>query len=416
MSKEKKQNYLAFILVTTISAVFLFLGNYAYVKKQPGGIDFLYRWYPTRLVVFEGYENLYSPEVEYQMELFHHGRAHNADEFPGMFSYPYHTMFAFLPVAFIKDFSVARAVWMTIMELAHIGIILLTLRIIHYKPSKEIMIVLILLSLFSADFMQPLIDGNPSSLAALFAVLSLFFISRKSDRWAGVFLAFSTIKPQLVLLFFALVWIWAFSKKRWEIIYSSFATLFILFGISFILLPNWVSEFINDITAYPGAASPSTPRAILSYWMPAPLANNIAWLSTILSVFILGYAWRKSFGQNFNTFLWATSVTFAIMPFTGITSAKSNYIGMLPGIILLLQYGTKKLKDKELWLSILLVVWITLSWLFFYAGRTWMIGDNLIYFIDFYPMPLLLLIIYMSYSPILCKETTRSAINPKTAV
>jgi hypothetical protein len=280
------------------------------------------------------------------------------------------------------------------MELAHIGIILLTLKTIEYKPAKNILLGLILFSFFSAEFLQPLIDGNPSSLAALFAVLSLFFISKKTDYLAGMFLAFSTIKPQLSVLFFALIWIWSFSRKRWGIIYSSSVTLFILFGISFLSLPNWVSEFIRDTTAYPGAATPSTPRAILAHWMPASIANIIAWALTILSIYILFQTWRRAYGKDFPILLWAVSITFAIMPLTGITSAKSNYIAMLPGVILLLQYGAQELRMKEILLSSFLLIWIALGWLFFYLGRTWVIGDNLIYFIDFYPMPIILLIFY----------------------
>jgi hypothetical protein len=395
---EKKQNFLILFIIIGVFVALLFFANFTYVKNQPGGIDFLHRWYPTRLVAFEGYENIYSQEVEYQVELFRYGRKHG-DDFPGMFSYPYHTMFVFLPFALIKDFSLARATWMTVMELAHIGIILLTLKTIGYKPAKNILLGLILFSLFSAEFLQPLIDGNPSSLAALFVILSLFLISKKSDYLAGMFLAFSTIKPQLSVLFFALIWIWSFSRKRWGIIYSSSVALFVLFGISFLSLPNWVSEFIRDTTAYPGAATPSTPRTILAHWMPVPIANIIAWALTILSIYILFQTWRRAYGKEFPILLWAMSITFAIMPLTGITSAKSNYVAMLPGVILLLQYGAQELKMKDILLGSFLMIWIGLGWLFFYLGRTWVIGDNLIYFIDFYPMPIILLTLYYVMRP-----------------
>lgn len=409
---KKKQNFVALFIVIVVFISLLFFANYTYAKNQSGGIDFLHRWYPTRLVAFEGYENIYSLEVEYQVELFRYGQEHG-DEFPGMFSYPYHTMFVFLPFAFIKDFSLARATWMTVMELAHISIILLTLKTIGYKPTKNILLGVIFLSLFGAEFLQPLIDGNPSSIAAFFAILSLFFMSKKSDRLAGMFLAFSTIKPQLSVLFFALIWLWSFSRKRWEILYSSLLTLFILFGISFLSLPNWVSEFIRDTTAYPGAATPSTPRTILAHWMPAPIANIIAWALTILSIYILIQTWRRTYGKDFPILLWAVSITFAIMPLTGITSAKSNYIAMLPGVILLLQYGAKELKMKEILLSSFLLIWISLGWIFFYLGRTWVIGNNLIYFIDFYPLPIILLTLYYLIRP--SKDSKRQSFYEKTA-
>ena len=409
-SKEKKQNYLALIIVIAIFIALLFFGNYIFAKNQPGGTDFLYRWLPTRLVLFEDYQNPYSSAIEYQVELMHHGHAHGEDETPGIFAYPYYTMAVFLPFALIKDFLLARAAWMTLMELAHVGIILLTLRMVKVIPAKSIILALTLFALFSAEFTQALIDGNPSSLAAFFAVLSLFFISRKSDTWAGVFLTLATIKPQLAILFFALVWIWAFFRQRWGIIYSSLATLLLLLGVSFLLQPSWFAEFINDLTTYTNVASPSTPRAILAYWMPAPFANSIAWGLTILSTFTLLGIWIHSFKKDFSGFLWAYSFTFAIMPLTGITSAKSNYIAMLPAVILLLQYGSKKFKNSEFWLSSFLWIWIGLSWYFFTLGRSWVIGERLIYFVDFYPLPILLLSLYYLVRPF---KINRKPINEK---
>jgi hypothetical protein len=72
---------------------------------------------------------------------------------------------------------------------------------------------------------------------------------------------------------------------------------------------------------------------------------------------------------------------------------------MLPGVILLLQYGAQELKMKDILLGSFLMIWIGLGWLFFYLGRTWVIGDNLIYFIDFYPMPIILLTLYYVMRP-----------------
>ncbi len=395
MSESKKKNYIILALLIMALIVLLFFANYTFAKNSPGGTDFLYRWLPTRLVFFKGYENPYSDEIEYQVELVHHGHAHQEDETPGIFAYPYYTMAVFLPFAFTENFLLARTAWMTLMELAHIAIILISLKITEYKPTKSILIALIFFSLFSAEFLQALVDGNPSSLAALFAVLSLFSIKKKSDRWAGIFLALSTIKPQLVILFFILIWLWAFFKKRWEIISSSLITLAILFGTSFILQPSWLAEFFKDVTTYTGVASPSTPRAILNYWMPASSANIIAWGLTIFSIFVLYKIWKPSFNKGFSALFWASSFTFVIMPFTGITSAKSNYIAMIPAVILLLQYANEKLNKNDTLLSAFLWLWIFLSWLFFYAGRNWVLGENLIYFVDFYPLPILLLTLYL---------------------
>ena len=151
------------------------------------------------------------------------------------------------------------------------------------------------------------------------------------------------------------------------------------------------------MTTYTNVASPSTPRAILTYWMPTSYANPIAWGLSILSIFALYKIWTRSFQGDFSVLFWASGLTFLIMPFTGITSAKSNYISMLPAVILLLQYGDKKIKFTSFWFSFLLWGWIILSWIFFFAGRNWVINNTLMYFVDFYPLPLLLLSLYYCF-------------------
>jgi hypothetical protein len=405
--KKKPFDTRAFLLLFLFIAL-LFYGNYQFAITQPGGTDFLYRWLPTRLVLFEGYQNPYSSDVEYQVELMHHGHARQGDETPGIFAYPYYTMVVIFPFALIEDFTIARAAWMTLSVMAYIVIIFLTLGMIEYKPMNTLLTSLILFSLLSADFAQALIDGNPSGLATLFAVLSLYFLSRKSDGLAGIFLALSTIKPQLVILFCVLIVLWAFFQRRWVVVISSGITLGVLLGLSFIVQPSWLMEFIKDITTYPDVASPSTPRAILAYWMPETFAGNIALGLTLLSVFILFSVWKKCLKGDFSDLLWAACITFTIMPFTGITSAKSNYIAMLPGLILLIKYEYQKFREREIVPSIFLLIWIGLSWLFFYAGRNWVIGGDLIYFVDFYPLPMVLLVLYFLVS------LPKSSVSPKT--
>jgi hypothetical protein len=393
MKNNSSYPTLAFLVLVFISL--LFFGNFQYAKLQPGGTDFLYRWLPTRLVLLKNYQNPYSPEVEYQVELIHHGHAHQEDETPGIFAYPYYTMAVFSPFALISDFTVARAAWMTISEIAYIVIIFLTLKMTGFRPSHILITALILFAFLNADFAQGLIDGNPAGLAAMFAFLSLYFLSQKSDRLAGMFLAFSTIKPQLIILFFALVCIWALFQRRWAVIYSFAATMIILLGLSFLLQPSWFLEFLKDVTTYTDVARPSTPRAIFSYWMPIPYASYIALATNILFFLVLFLAWRKCFGRDFNDLLWAACITFTIMPFTGITSAKSNYIAMLPGVILLIQYGYDKIWKSELLPAAILLIWVVLSWLFFHAGRNWVVEGRLIYFVDFFPMPLVLIALFL---------------------
>lgn len=371
-------------------------GNYQYATMSPGGTDFLYRWLPTRLVILGEYESPYLEEVEHEVEMVHYGRLYDPNDLestptPGIFVYPIYTMLVFAPFSMIEDFTTARALWMTLAQVAHIGIVFLSLKMVKFSPKVGLIFLLCLLVIFDADFIQPLIDGNPSSLAALFAVLSLYFIMIEKDAAAGVFLSLATIKPQFVILFFILVWLWSFSRKRWKIIWYSFGTQVLLLGFSFLVLPSWVSEFLQQLSRYPNVASPSTPKNITAYWFSDPLPSIIGWVFTIGTILIIFMVWKHSYNKGFMVFLWAACITFAVMPLTGITSAKSNYLGMIPGFILFLHYGFQSMSRRDMWRNIFVFAWIILSWVFFYAGRNFYIGETQIYFLDFYPLPLFLI-------------------------
>ena len=59
---------------------------------------------------------------------------------------------------------------------------------------------LLLFSITWYHGVRPVINGNAAALVALFIALAFFFIQTKSDRAAGIVLALSTIKPQMVVL------------------------------------------------------------------------------------------------------------------------------------------------------------------------------------------------------------------------
>jgi hypothetical protein len=202
----------------------------------------------------------------------------------------------------------------------------------------------------------------------------------------------STIKPQLVILFIPLIILWAFSQKRWKIIISSAVAFTTMNIIAFAIYPGWLSAFLQQLSVYTDVASPSTPGAIFSYWMAPNAANILGWILTIFSFVLLLYAWANCFQKGFKHLFWAACLTFTLMPITRITSAKSNYVAMLPAIVLLMMLLIKHHKMRPWqWLSGV-SLYIIASWFFFWAGRFLYIGATQIKYIDFYPLPIILLI------------------------
>lgn len=378
------------IMLAAVFLVILFWGAVRFTHATGTGTDFIHRWVPVRMMLKEGLVNPYSEEAVLQTQLFRYGRPAAPGQTPGLFAYPYYTAFLYLPFAAIPDFVIARAFWLTLSVIGHALLVILTMRILSFQPRKELLLTLIIFALFSADMAQSLIDGNPASFTALFAWLAVFLVHRGKDRAAGICLALSTMKPQMVILFFLLVWLWAISNRRWLVITYSVLTMSILIGGSFILFPGWLEAFIGQIISYRGIASPSTPAAILPYWLPERTTQAAAASINVISLGVIAWGWSRCWKKGVHLLLWAASLTFVLMPLTGITSAKSNYTAMLPALVLVIHTAWETIERRNIITASLLAA-LPVSWVIFLIGR------EQVYFVDFYPLPVILTVLLLIF-------------------
>jgi hypothetical protein len=381
----------ALILLVLLALGIFTYANYNFAVLQPGGTDFLHRWLPVRLMLFEGYRNPYAWEVSEQIQLFRYGgRLALPGEAPCLFAYPYSTAALFVPFAFIENYPLARALFMTLIELAHIAIVILSLQIIGFKPRLVTLPLLMVFALFCSYLTQPLIDGNPSSIAALFIVLCLFFLSKQQDALAGVFLALATFKPQLTLLFFVLVWLWAFSNKRWKVLFTSAAGVVVLMGVSFLFLPEWFTSFLAQMGTYVDVASPNTPATVLVAWFPA-MAKWIAFGLSLACGFILAITWFRTWRSGFPQLFWSACLTFTLLPISGITSAKSNFVAILPAFILLIAVLEGRWKHPKFWVDVLILLALVGSWTFHYLA--FRLENTMISYLDLVLAPVLMAVL-----------------------
>ena len=368
-----------------LAAAALTLGNLQLTRSSPGGTDFLYRWLPVRLVLVEGYADPYSPEVEYQVELMHYGRARQGNELPGIFAYPYYITPLYIPFALIADYALARALWMTLLETVILASVFLTIRLLGLKPRPSLLIALLLFALFFPYFTQALVDGNPSPLAAFFVLVSLYFISRNRDWPGGVFLALAAIKPQLVLLVFVLVGLWALSNRRWKLLASTALTLALLLGGAFAFHPGWLTGFLADLSVYPSIDVPYSVRTILDGWLP----QAAGWIALLVSL-VVGIVLLKEFAgvwrKGFMALFWAVCLTFALAPLSGLNSAHSAYIAALPGIIWLMD-ALEKRHPRGLLPEGILLAGVVAGWILFILGRQVSLGDMQAYYLTFFLPP-----------------------------
>jgi hypothetical protein len=188
------------ILFVVLALIGLTWVNYIYALANPGGNDFLPRWLGTRLFLMEG-QSPYSQATSDAIQRFMYGgRLARSGEDQALFVYPFYSIYIFAPYGLIPDYDTARAVWMTTLEISLILIVPAGLSLARWKVSPIMLGILLTFALLWYHSVRPLINGNASILCALLIAAAFLAIRAEQDGLAGLLLALSTIKPQMVVL------------------------------------------------------------------------------------------------------------------------------------------------------------------------------------------------------------------------
>ncbi len=306
--------------------------NYRYSQDSPGGSDFLPKWVATRAFLMKG-QSPYSEATTSEIQQQFYGRPARADEDQALFIYPFYSIFVYGPFAIISDYNLARAIWMTVLEVSIILIVLAGISLSRWKPTPFQLGALLIFALLSYYGIRALINANTSVLIGLFVVIAFLAIRSGNDGWAGLLLALATIKPHVVVLLILFILIWSISQRRYVIFWSFLGNLALLIATTSLLIPDWTWQNLRQIVAYPGYTLPSTPGEIFYSWMPG-VGNQLGWAVTIVVVATLIWEWRNALGKDFRWFLWTAYLTLTATTMVGIRTATENYIILLPAVIL----------------------------------------------------------------------------------
>ena len=391
---DKRQPALALILL--ILVIVLVLGgltwaNHRFALQSPGGNDFLPRWEGTRLFIDNGWSP-YSKETTHEIQRMTYGRGARQGEDQVLFVYPFYSFVIFAPFALIHDYVWARALWMTTLEVSLVLLTFLGLSLTHWRPPRYLLVILLVFSLLWYHGLRPVINGNASVLVALFIALALICIRANQDALAGLLLALSTIKPQIVVLLIPFVLLWAISQRRWALLTTTLASLGLLVAATSLLLPNWLIDNLRQIIAYPEYTQPGSPGAIFTLVMPG-IGRQMGWALTALMGVILVVEWFVARGKDFRWFFWTACLTLAITQFIGVRTATENFIALFPGLILVFATWDERWGRVGRWL-----VWISMAllsfglWALFLKTLTPGVQHAIQHPVMFFPFPLFMLV------------------------
>lgn len=339
-------------------------GNYTYASRNPGGNDFLVHWMGTRALIKDGVSP-YSDETAVRIQTFAYGRPAQPGEHELRVAYPLYSIALFAPFALIDDFVLARAAWMTLLEIGLVGLAFLSLRLANWKPSPFLLAFLLIFSIFWYHGLRTLINGNAVVLVAAGLVAALLALRNGWEELAGVLFAFTTIKPQVVVLVLAFVFVWGMFNRKWRLLGWMMATVALLSASAALIYPDWIIQDLREVIRYPSYNPPGTPGAVFSSWWPV-FGARLGWALTAIVAILLLFEWRASLKSGSRGMVWAFFLTLTVGQWSGIQTDPGNFIVLFPALILVFGLFAERSKRGAEWTAavLLLGLLVGLWWLF----------------------------------------------------
>jgi hypothetical protein len=377
--------FAAFVLLCGMGIAGLAWANHRFAQSVGGGTDFLVHWVGMRAVL--NGDNPYSDQTALEIQTLVYGRPAAAGEHELRVAYPLYGEFLFLPLAWISDFSWARAMWMTVLETGAAAFAVLCLVLSGAQWSRVQRIAFMVFSVLWYFGMRAIINGNAVILISLFFGVSLLCAEKNRNATAGFLLACCTIKPQVALLPGLAFLLWALHARRYRMIVAFGAAMAVFVGFSFAVLPTWLADNWREIVRFPSYNPPGTPAGALQEiagagggWIGAFISVS-AWIAVL-------YSGVRMFRGRAGGFLVPVGIAVLLAPLSAIPTDPGNEFLLLLPLAMILPGLTPERLSGRRFAGLLAVLFFGL-WILFLATVR-MEGQPIQHSIMLFPLPLFL--------------------------
>ncbi len=389
--KTRTQDALARLLILVLLALAGALGwmNYRFALRNPGGNDFLTRWVGTRAFLMENLSP-YSDATAARIQQMAYGRPARPGEDEMRMVYPLYSTLIFAPFALIGEYALARAVWMTALELGLLALAWLSLRITRWKPAPWVLAAYLLFTLTWYHAVRAVVNGNVVVWIALFLTGAVLALRARQDEAAGILLALATIKPQLALLPILFVLWWAVSQRRWRVVVWLPGALLFLVLAGMLFIPDWPLQNLREVLRYTAYTPPTTLQAALREWLPG-VGRQLGWAVSGGLALLLLFEWTLARRRPFRWFVWTYSLTLVASQWIGITTDPGNFIVLfLPLTLIFAEFESRYGRSARWWSLLSMLGLLAGLWYLFLSTLTPSNGQPQQSTVMFLPLPLYL--------------------------
>ena len=384
---------LIFIVVVVLVA------NIAMARVLPGGEWFFLRWRGARAYLIEQIDasrgvkggrimpegaaillvqqvQPYSSQIARQTQQVAYGRLAFADEYAYVLNDPFYIVLLYIPFAFIRDFALARGIWMLLSEAALIGTTLLALNLSEWQPPRWLYILLLGYGLFHYFSFNALFTSTPAAFLTFLYLSILLALRSHSDELAGALLALVAYQWEVGGLFVLFIFVFVFANHRWGVLAGFGMSLFVLLVISLLTDSGWGLPYVRAVLSdwYRGANL--NFGHIFARWFPDSRIP-VGQIASIGLGIVLFIEWLGSVDAHFRRVVWTAALSLSATPLMGMAMFPSNYVVLILPFILILALVWERWKRYRGFFSILILLLVLLIPFALYI-RTVLIYDPLI--------------------------------------
>lgn len=336
-----------------------------FVTDAPGANDLYPRWRGAQLFWQAGIDP-YSAEASAAIQTGVYGRPALPDEDQVLFVYPFYTTFFMWPLTGLP-YDWVQAIWMALVLVCLATAVILLLRLFDWRQPSWLLAVTLLWSVIFYHSARTILLGQFAGPVFLLAAASLLALKRGRDGWAGLFLALSTVKPQMVFLLIpALLW-WTAGQRRWRFWRGFGGMMAGLTAVSFLLLPGWLAGFVRQVGYYPDYTVTGPPVWVITGYLFPQLGKPVEWMLSALLLGWMGWQWRHlpRLSLAAPRFWLIIGLTLIVTNSVILRTATTNYVVMYVPLILGLKWLGKRYGRS--WTAVFLLASIFGLWALFFA-------------------------------------------------
>lgn len=383
------------ILIGFVAAYTVLLHD-RFTALYPGANDFFSIYAGAYGYFVKGW-NPYGPETD---AFIHEVIGAGSQSGLGLYAYPFYTIWIAAPTLLLPNYPWAQALWQVLCQGMIFVSLLLILRYFRWQPPVAVFGVLVIWSIFFYPNARALLLGQVALLVFLLTVLVFWLLFRaeptpRTDVLAGILLAITTIKPQMQFLIIPFLLLWGLRMRRWVFLASAAVSMLVLLGISFLMLPSWLTDWLAELRLYPSYTPPAVMNILVNDVLHLPrlvaqIAERI--LEGGLALYLLYEWWRVLWKGEAERLDWTLALTIVISHLVAFRTATPHYVVFLFVMIPLL----KRWSERGVWLPIAVLLALFVGyWVLFALTQVSQTESNLM----FVPLPLIMLALLIIFQP-----------------